>query len=392
VSTQERKRIMVPPDGSIIRGVATGAGIGRDIFGTLEGQSIERFTLSNPRGMRVSVLSYGGILQAIEVPDRHGRVANVTLGCDRLEGYITRSPFFGALIGRFANRIANGRFALDGQSYELPINDGPNSLHGGVRGFDKCVWQSTPVGDGERVGVQLRLHSPDGDQGYPGALDVEVAYALDPWNALRMDYRATTSRPTVINLTNHAYFNLAGEGSGSVLDHVLWLQAHNYTPINDRLIPTGAIESVYGGPMDFTEPTPIGARIRAGVEQITRARGYDHNWVIDRPGTEDRSLVLAARVEERQSGRVLEVLTTEPGVQFYSGNFLDGTLVGTSGRVYRQGDGFTLETQHFPDSPNQPGFPSTVFRPGERFESTTIYQFSTDAERSVHATQAWPVG
>jgi aldose 1-epimerase len=349
--------------------VQAGAGVGSAVepFGALDGQAVERYTLGTPSGIRVAILTYGGIIQSLEVPDRSGRVANITLGCASLDGYVRGGAFFGALIGRVANRIARGRFTLDGLSYELPINNGPNSLHGGTLGFDKRVWSATPIDNA----LKLALDSPDGDQGYPGRLQVEVVYAL-AGSDLRIDYHATCDRPTVVNLTNHAYFNLAGEGSGSVEDHVLELHASRYTPIDASLIPTGTIESVSGTPLDFTTAHTIGERLRIGHEQLVLAQGYDHNFVID---GHDGSLLPAARVEHPASGRRLELLTSEPGIQFYAGNLLDGSLVGTSGRVYRQTDGFTLETQHYPDSPNRPEFPSTVLRPGETFSSTTVLRF-----------------
>ena len=356
-------------------------------FGSLRGQPIERYTLANGSGMRVCILTYGGIVQSIEVPDRHGQMANVALGFASLEQYLSRSPYFGALIGRFANRIARGRFVLDGTAYDLPINDGPNSLHGGPDGFDKRVWQASELREAEGVGLRLTGQSPDGDQGYPGTLAIELTYTLGAANTLRLDYRATTDRSTIINLTNHTYFNLAGEGAGTVEHHVLTLFAEHYTPIDATLIPTGAIEPVAGTPLDFTTPTPIGERIRDGHPQLAFARGYDHNFVVNRPGARAASLVPAARVEHPASGRVLEVSTTEPGIQFYSGNFLDGSLVGASGKLYRQADAFTLETQHYPDAPNQPGFPSTVLRAGETFSSTTVIQFSVAADQSRAASQ-----
>ena len=355
-----------------------GPSIESEPFGSLHSASVERYTLSYA-GMQVRILTYGGILQSIEVPDRAGHLANISLGFATLDQYVHHSPFFGALIGRFANRIANGRFKLDEVTYELPVNDVPNSLHGGIDGFDKRVWQANPVRGSGAVGLKLTLFSPHGDAGYPGTLSVEVTYTLTADNALRLDYRATTDRRTVLNLTNHTYFNLAGEGSGSIEDHVLTLFADRYTPIDDVLIPTGAIAPVAGTPMDFTAATPIGARLRAGFDQLTRAHGYDHNYVLDRLTTNASSLRLAARALDPTSGRVLEVLTTEPAIQFYSGNFLDGSLIGTSGRIYRQADAFTLETQHYPDAPNHPDFPSTELRPGEVFASTTVFKFSTSA-------------
>jgi aldose 1-epimerase len=350
--------------------------ITKDAFGTTPaGEPVDRYTLSNAR-MRVRILTYGGILQTIEVPDRRGRLANVTLGFDNLADYVARSPYFGCITGRYANRIALGRFTLDGVAHQLPINNPPNSLHGGTVGFDKRVWAATPVRGRDSVGLTLRLTSQAGDQGYPGALDVTVTYTLTHDNGIRMDYRATTDAPTVVNLTNHAYFNLAGEGSGSIEGHKLMLNAKRYTPVDPTLIPTGSLDPVAGTPMDFTHATAIGARIRNDFSQLVTGRGYDHNYVLDRRDNTYSKLELAARVSDPGSGRVLTIVTTEPGIQFYSGNFLDGTLVGTSGRMYRQGDGFALETQHYPDSPNQPTFPTTTLRPGQVYQTTTVYQFS----------------
>jgi aldose 1-epimerase len=349
----------------------------KDFFGTTPaGERVDRYTLSNGR-MRVRILTYGGILQSIEVPDRRGRLGNVTLGFDNLADYVARSPYFGCITGRYANRIAEGKFTLDGTIYTLPINNPPNSLHGGTVGFDKHVWAATEIRNRTSVGLRLTFTSPAGDQGYPGTLRTTVTYTLTADNGIRMDYHATTDAPTVVNLTNHAYFNLAGEGSGSVEGHRLTLSAHRYTPVDDTLIPTGAIDPVAGTPMDFTRSTAIGARIRDSFQQLVIGRGYDHNYVLDRRDNTYTKLELAARVTEPTTGRTLTIVTTEPGIQFYSGNFLDGTLVGTSGRMYRQGDGFALETQHYPDSPNQPAFPSTVLRPGQVYQTTTVYQFTT---------------
>ncbi len=358
------------------RSVAGGApSIVKEPFGsTAEGQ-VDRFTLTNGNGMRVRVLTYGGILQSIEVPDRRGHTANVALGFDNLADYVAKSPYFGCITGRYANRIALGTFTLDGVVYHLPINNPPNSLHGGTVGFDKHIWATTPFRRGGEVGLVMKFTSPDGDQGYPGTLSATVTYTLTRSNEIRMEYRATTDKATVVNLTNHSYFNLAGEGSGDTYDHRLFLNADRYTPVDPTLIPTGEIAPVAGTPLDFTRPTAIGARIRDAFPQLVIGRGYDHNWVLNRRDT--TSLVVAARVSEPRSGRVLTVLTTEPGIQFYAGNFLDGTLVGTSHRMYRQSDGFALETQHFPDSPNHPNFPSTVLRPGQLYQTTTVFQFST---------------
>ncbi len=325
------------------------------------------YTLDNGNGMRVRILAYGAIVQSIEVPDRDGRTANVALGFPGPEGYAAHpDPYFGAVVGRYANRIAGGRFTLDGTRYAVPVNNGPNSLHGGETGFDKRTWTASP----SATAVELTLVSPDGDQGYPGTLTASVTYSLSPDNALTAQYRATTDGPTVVNLTNHGYVNLAGEGSGTIEDHLLQINAAHYTPVDETLIPTGEIAPVAGTPFDFRQPTPIGARVRAADPQLLRAQGYDHNWVLDGSG-----LRVAAVVSEPVRGRTLTVSTTEPGLQFYSGNFLDGTFTGTGGRAYRQGDGLALETQHFPDSPNRPDFPSTVLRPGEEYRSTTVYAF-----------------
>jgi aldose 1-epimerase len=350
--------------------------ITKEPFGSVGGDAVDRYTLTNCNRMEVKVLTYGGIFQSIVVPGKGNKLANVTLGFDNLQDYVDKSPYFGCITGRYANRIANGQFSLDGTTYQLPINNPPNSLHGGFVGFDKHVWAATPFQTSTTVGLVLEFTSPDGDQGYPGTLTTEVTYTLTEKNEIVMDYHATTDAPTIVNLTNHAYWNLQGEGTSDIYDHVLELSAPRYTPVDSTLIPTGAIDPVAGTPLDFTKPTAIGDRIRDGHPQLVIGRGYDHNWVLDRASPNDTSLILAARVREPDSGRVLSIYTTEPGIQFYSGNFLDGTLVGTSGRMYRQGDGFALETQHYPDSPNHANFPSTVLRPGQVYETQTIYEFS----------------
>lgn len=348
----------------------------KDLYGTTDdGRPVAAYSLANGAGMRVRILSLGCIIASLEVPDRQGRLANVVLGLDSLEGYLHRSPHFGAIAGRFANRIARGRFVLDGIEYRLETNNGPNALHGGRRGFDKVVWQAES-GSGEAL--TLSYLSPDGEEGYPGNLSVMVTYALGPGNELRIDYAAETDKPTIVNLTNHSYFNLAGEGSGDVLDHLVSIEADHFTPTDATQIPTGEIRPVRGTPFDFTRPTTIGERIRTADEQLQIGLGYDHNWVL-RPPWSGEALRLAARAVEPRSGRALEVLTDAPGLQFYTGNQLTGSLVGPGGRAYRQSDGFCFETQRFPDAPNQPGFPSAVLRPGERFRSTTVFRFSADA-------------
>lgn len=352
------------------------ATVASEPFGEAEGEAVDLYTLTNANGVEVKIMTYGGIVQSILVPDRDGEMENVTLGFESLDKYLAGHPYFGNITGRYANRIALGKFSIGDETYELAINNEPNALHGGEKGFDKFVWAAEEVTGDDGVGVKLSRTSPDGEEGYPGNLDVEVTYTLTDSDELRIDYRATTDAPTVVNLTNHAYFNLAGEGTGSIDGHELQLMASNYTPVDETLIPTGEIAPVAGTPLDFTTPHPIGERIRDDFEQLVIGRGYDHNFVLDRSSPDDASLIVAARVVEPESGRTLEISTTEPGIQFYSGNFLDGSLVGGAGKMYRQGDGFALETQHYPDSPNQEAFPSTLLEPGETFESTTVYAFS----------------
>jgi aldose 1-epimerase len=350
---------------------------------TPDGTPVERWTLTNGE-MTVRVLTYGGVIQTLEVPDAHGEVENVVLGFADLAGYVDDDdPYFGSLIGRYGNRIADGRFTLDGATYQLPQNDGDNTLHGGTEGFDDRVWQATPVGDEDVAALRLQLVSPDRDQGFPGTLTTTVTYSLDAESRLTVHYEATTDAPTVVNLTQHTYWNLAGEGSGDIYDHQLQIDASGYTPVDETLIPTGEIAPVEGTPFDFREPTAIGARIRQADQQLLYGQGYDHNWALDRTDNGARegsdsedALEEAAVLHDPSSGRTLTISTTEPGLQFYSGNFLDGTLVGTSGSTYRQGDGLALETQHFPDSPNQPDFPSTELRPGEVYDSTTVFTLS----------------
>ncbi|MGK9167271.1 galactose mutarotase [Inquilinus limosus] len=355
---------------------ALAASIEKRPFGTTaDGTAVELYTLTNGR-MSVNILTYGGIVQAINVPDRDGKSGNIALGFATLDDYLTKNPYFGTITGRYANRIAKGAFTLDGQTYKLATNNGPNALHGGLAGFDKKVWKAKEIQGADDAGLELTYTSPDGEEGYPGTLTAKVTYTVTANNELRIDYEATTDKLTIVNLTNHTYFNLAGEGAGSILDHELMLNASAFTPVDATLIPTGEIVKVAGGPMDFTIPAAIGARIRDNDQQLVFGRGYDHNWVLDKPSA--GALSLAARVREPMTGRVMEVLTTEPGIQFYAGNFLDASLVGTSGRMYRQADGFCLETQHFPDSPNHPEFPSTVLKPGDVYKTTTVYRFATD--------------
>jgi aldose 1-epimerase len=347
-------------------------------FGELaDGTVVHRHTLDNGRGLVVRVLTYGGILQSIEVPGRDGRPDNVVLGFADLDTYARdNTPYFGALIGRYANRIAGGRFTLDGRTYQLPVNNPPNSLHGGTEGFDKRVWTATDAGDSDTAGVELAYTSPDGEMGYPGTLAVQVRYSLTADNELRIDYRATTDAATHVNLTNHSYFNLAGEAAGSIEAHRLELFAGQFTPTDATNIPTGEIAPVAGTPFDFTWPHAIGERIEDDDEQLRFGQGYDHNYVLDRPSGGAGTLTPAARVQDPATGRVLEVLTSEPGIQLYSGNQLDGTLTGPGGAVYGRRAGLALETQHYPDTPNQPGFPTTTLRPGQVYQSATVYRFS----------------
>jgi aldose 1-epimerase len=351
------------------------ATISKRPFGTTaDGQSVDEYTLTNASGAEVKTITYGGIITSIRVPDRSGQFDNVTLGFDTLRAYETKSPYFGALIGRYGNRIGSAAFTLGGSTYRLLANDGANTLHGGGKGFDKVVWRATPLPNDVEVGLELTYLSPDGEEGFPGNLSVKVVYTLTVDNALRIDYTATTDKLTVVNMTNHAYFNLGGSGSGTILDEILQIHADRFTPGDDALIPTGEVSEVAGTPFDFRQPKVIGRDIRSPHPQIVAGRGYDHNFVLNR--ADETSLVKAAFVYDPKTGRGMEVWTTEPAVQFYSGNFINGTLVGSSGTVYRQSDGFCLETQHFPDSPNHTHFPSTELQPGDTYRTTTIYKFT----------------
>ncbi len=363
--------------GSMLPLAAAAKGIDKEPFGQLaDGTAIDRYRLTNANGMEVEFITYGGTVTAIRTPDRNGKLANVVLGFAKLEDYEAKNPYFGSIVGRYANRIANARFDLEGVTYQLVANNGPNALHGGEVGFDKRVWTAKETASPDGLAVVLSYRSLDGEEGYPGNLDVQVTYTLTDADEFRIDYQATTDKPTVVNLTSHSYFNLAGEGSGSIEGHELMLNASAYTPVDATLIPTGTLDKVAGTPFDFTQPTLLGARLRDGHEQLVRGQGYDHNFVLDKPAP--GAMSLAARVHEPTSGRMMEIYTTEPGIQLYTGNFLDGTLLGPAGKTYRQGDGFCLETQHFPDSPNKPSFPSTLLKPGETFRSTTMHRFSVD--------------
>ena len=344
-------------------------------FGSVNGQPVERVTMENSNGVSVSILSFGAIVQTLLIPSSNGDRVNVVLGYPTLAGYEKNAPYFGCVAGRYANRIAKGRFTIDGEQFQATQNDGENCLHGGARGFNRKLWTANPIDDSANPALSLTLVSEHGEEGFPGTLHLRVTYELTKNNALQVTYRAVTDRPTIINLTQHSYFNLGGEGAGTAIDHELKINASWYTPVDAGLITTGELAPLAGTPFDFREPKPIGRDIRQSTDQIRFARGYDHNFVLDRPENSEGQLVVAAEATDQVSGRKLAVSTTEPGVQFYSGNFLDGSDVGTSGRAYRQGDGFALETQHFPDAPNKPQFPSPILRAGEEYLSRTVFQF-----------------
>ena len=355
------------------------AGIRHTVFAnTAEGTSVELFTLKNSKGVEAEITNYGGIVVSLKVPDRNHRLDDVVLGFADLDSYRRKHPYFGALVGRYANRIAKGAFALEGKTYKLAVNNGENSLHGGLVGFDKRVWGAKSQITAAGPALELTYISKDGEEGYPGNLAVKVIYTLTENNELKIDYTATTDKTTVINLTNHNYFNLAGEGSSTILGHELVVNADRFTPVGATQIPTGELRKVADSPFDFRTPFKIGARIDSKDEQLQVGMGYDHNFIIN---DYDGSLRSAAKVYEPTSGRTLEVLTTEPGVQFYSGNNLDGSLVGKSGKKYQRRFGFCLEAQHFPDSPNKPEFPSVVLKPGQTYHQTTIYRFGVSHRR-----------
>ncbi|HKW02823.1 MAG TPA: aldose epimerase family protein [Vicinamibacterales bacterium] len=341
---------------------------------TPDGESVDLITLRNQAGIEVRIMTWGATILSIKTPDRAGALDDITLGFDTFAPYVDKAPYFGAVVGRYGNRIAKGKFTLDGKTYTLVTNNGANALHGGTRGFDKRLWKADTFQNASGVGVKMSYTSADGEEGYPGTLAAEVTYTLNDKNQLVVDYHATTDKATVVNLTQHTYFNLAGGKANDILGHELMLNADRYTPVDDTLIPTGELAPVAGTPFDFRTATAIGARIGQDNEQLKRGKGYDHNWVLTRQGD---GLSLAARVVEPTTGRTLEVSTTEPGIQFYSGNFLDGKLTGKGGRVYPQRSGFCLETQHFPDSPNHANFPSTVLRPGQEYKTQTVFTFGT---------------
>jgi aldose 1-epimerase len=351
--------------------------IRKQSFGkTAGGEQIDLYSLTNKKGMEVSITNFGATVVTLRVPDRAGKPADVVLGFDTLEGYESGKAYFGATVGRYGNRIAGGQFSLDGKTYTLPKNDGNNTLHGGIVGFNKKVWKAREIASKDGESLEFSYLSADGEEGFPGNLSAKVVFTVPAErNELKIEYTATTDKDTVLNLTNHSYFNLAGEGSGDILDHVLTLHAKQFTPVDKTLIPTGELRDVASTPLDFTSATAIGKRINESYEQLVFGKGYDHNWVLVRSGS-GNGLTIAAEAYEPKSGRKLEVLTTEPGVQFYSGNFLDGTVKGKGNKAYAQRAAFCLETQHFPDSPNHPNFPSTVLKPNSVFHSETVFRFS----------------
>lgn len=344
-------------------------------WGEVEGKKVDLYTLTNAKGVVMTVTNYGGIVVSLLVSDKAGKMGDIVLGYNDVASYVKNNPYFGCIVGRYGNRIGKAKFTLDGKEYKLAVNNGENSLHGGVKGFDKVVWDAKEVKEKDAVGVELKYLSKDMEEGFPGNLSVTITYWLTNNDEFKIDYHATTDKPTVVNLTHHTYFNLAGEGSGDILGHELMLHADKYTPVDAGLIPTGKLDPVEGTPMDFRKATAIGARIDADFEQLKFGKGYDHNWVVkkEKPG----EMELAATVYEPKSGRFMEVLTTEPGIQFYAGNFLDGSITGKSGKAYALRNGLCLETQHYPDSPNKPDFPSVVLKPGATYKTSTIYKFST---------------
>lgn len=363
---------MTVPAGSTVAPAVTSA-----LFGaTADGRTVELFTLTNRHGVQIKLTNYGGIITSLRTPDRLGRLDDIVLGYDSLAGYLRNSPYFGAIVGRYGNRIARGLFTLDGTTYRLAVNNGLNSLHGGLRGFDKVVWTATAFQNQEGRGVALDYTSPDMEEGFPGTLRAHVTYTLTDDDRLIVDYQATTDKATPVNLTQHTYWNLAGSARRDILGHELTINADSMTPVDTTLITTGEITPVSGTPFDFRTPVAIGARVDQRQDaQIRYGNGYDHNLVLNRGGAAVDALVRAARVVEPSTGRTMDIFTTEPGLQFYSGNFLDGSITGKGGSVYRFRYGMALETQHYPDSPNHPNFPSTILRPGQRYHTRTVYQF-----------------
>jgi aldose 1-epimerase len=354
------------------------ASISQVLFGkTPDGAPVDIYTLRNAAGVEARICNYGGIIVSLKAPDRAGHLSDVVLGCDHLDDYLANNPFFGALVGRFGNRIAKAKFSLDGVTYSLAANNGPNALHGGLKGFDKVLWQATRTAAAPEPTLELNYLSKDGEEGYPGNLNVKAVYSLTAENALRLDFTATTDKSTIINLTQHTYFNLAGKGD--ILGHQVQIDADRFTPVDSALIPTGELWPVAGTPLDFRQPAAIGARIEQDDPQLKRGNGYDHNFVLNHPMGR---LDVVARVSEPATGRVLEVLTTEPGLQLYTGNFLDGSIRGKGGQTYPRHSGFCLEAQHFPDSPNQPAFPTVVLKPGAVFRNTIVFRLS--CAPSVH--------
>ena len=345
----------------------------KEVFGkTSDGQSVDIYTLTNANGVEARITTYGGIVVSLKTPDRNGKMDDIVLGFDTLDEYLKGHPFFGAIAGRYANRIAKGQFTLNGVEYKLPVNNGENSLHGGIKGFDKVVWKSRQVPAKDGVAIELTYLSKDGEEGYPGNLTSTIVYTLTDKNELKIDYSATTDKDTVINLTNHSYFNLAGQGNGDILNHQMMINAKSFTPVDSTLIPTGELRSVKDTPFDFTQPKAIGERVNQEDEQLKFGQGYDHNYVVN---GQMGVLRQAAKVTEPSTGRVMEVWTTEPGVQLYIGNFLT-EMKGKAGKGYNRRNGFCLETQHFPDSPNKPNFPSAVLKKGGRYQTTTVFKFS----------------
>ncbi len=355
------------------KSTTTGGSMNKEAFGNApDGTPVFVYTLSNTHGMEAKIITFGGIVISLKVPDRNGKFDDVVLGFDTPPDYVKYHSYFGALIGRYGNRIARGKFMLDGKDHQLATNDGPNHLHGGRFGFDQKVWEADEAESEPGRALVLKYVSKDGEEGYPGTLAVKVRYAVTDSNELKIEYSAVTDKPTIVNLTQHSYFNLAGQGNGDILGHQLNIVADRFTPVDSTLIPTGELRPVEGTPMDFRIPVAIGVRINQKDEQLIRGIGYDHNWVLNK---KDSTIALAASLYEPTSGRVMDVFTTEPGLQFYSGNFLDGSAIGKAAKVYNYRYGLCLETQHFPDSPNKPQFPSTVLRPGERYATTTVYHF-----------------